>query len=1258
MDKTVKFKVEFESNGQKVFRDVTVDVNELQDVIRNLKKEADDLGDSFTKVGQIAMGFDALNSIIGNMSGMVEQLGANYASFDKGMRAVNTMAGLNATELSALTGQVAELSKTVPIARDELANGLYQVISNGVPQDNWIEFLEQSSRAAVGGIADLGQTVTVTSTILKNYGLAWSEAGNIQDKIQTTAKLGVTSFEQLAAALPRVTGTAATLGVSIDDLMATFATLTGVTGNTAEVSTQLAAVFTALVKPSSEATTMAQQMGIQFDAAAVKAAGGFRNFLTQIDADIKSYASAHGMLDQEIYGKLFGSAESLRALIALNGELSDKFGQNIDAMADSAGTIDAAFEQNAGSADAMNQKLENMMATWTDWAGSVAAAIAPYVKWAATTVTAINGCLTLTKTIRTLVAAYRAKQAADIASAASSKAVAAAEGAEAVAAGAATVATKKLTIALIGMGAAATFGLSAIISLVAMGLAKLIQTEDGAILETDNLIDANEAFKDSAARARSAMEQEIGKLKNLIDTKADATEAVKQLNAQYGDIFGTYNTAAEWYDTLIKKSKDYCDQLAYEAQYKAIADKKGKLLNQLAEAQREKADVINSAKSQERMTFTETNKYTGQKTVMSAPRDLDLKGYTKSRGKEIDILHQIEELDKDFANAMGNYNAAKNRLNSKQTTVKWQDQSYNDLAKTIEQQRTKVGSYAGLTDADSKKQAAQEAATLTQMQERYKALGKKYGLADKTGSNEYDGKKLIKDAQSYKELGNNVKYYQTQLEKVKNIESEEGKAKAAELNAKLNETLKQQNKVKIEMEAAGLPAELKTLDDFNKKLAWLEEVRKVSTDVELPGIDKAIKETQELKAEFEDAAIAQKKLADYSTYDEVTKGIAYYEKRINSTSGTTQKEARKMKKSLEELKQAWDDAAEDMTPPDLNDLSSARKINESIDYLQSKQERSSTAEALALQKQVNQLERAKKTREQILSLPEQRDQLNDLGKMKGKKLTMELELIGLSTIQDNIRNLQKILDNTELSPEVRKETEAQRDQWKKYEKQLKRSQVTMKGAWSSVEGIGGALTSMTSTLKGSGTAWEKVCGAIDGIIQLYDGFSSIIKMIGLFAGTSEKSAIAKTEEAGATAANAIAEGTSAGVAAATLPVVSEEIALYKALAIAKTYAAYAEIPFAGFAIASGFVGIIEGMIDQAAIPKFADGGIAYGPTLGIFGEYAGAANNPEVVAPLDKLKSLIGEGGGGMGGEVTFRIHRRELVGVLQSAERYNKRVK
>jgi len=41
---------------------------------------------------------------------------------------------------------------------------------------------------------------------------------------------------------------------------------------------------------------------------------------------------------------------------------------------------------------------------------------------------------------------------------------------------------------------------------------------------------------------------------------------------------------------------------------------------------------------------------------------------------------------------------------------------------------------------------------------------------------------------------------------------------------------------------------------------------------------------------------------------------------------------------------------------------------------------------------------------------------------------------------------------------------------------------------------------------------------------------------------------------------------------------------------------------------------------------FANGGVVFGPTNALIGEYAGARNNPEVVAPLSKLKSMIGGG--------------------------------
>ena len=377
MAKEIKFNVKLVVDGKEQLVTATSTAEELRRVLDSAKTSSQKLNAALVNFNQAVMAANNVTNAISQISGALNGVTEESRSFSAAMNAANTMAGKSGEDFARLKGQVAELSKSIPVVRDELANGLYQVISNGVPEDNWIDFLQKSAKASVGGIADLGETVKVTSTIIKNYGLSWDKAGDVQDKIQLTAKNGVTSFEQLAQALPKVTSNAATLGVSIDELMATFATLTGVSGNTAEVSTQLAAIFTALVKPSSEASKMAQQMGIEFDAAAIKAAGGMRNFLTDLDKNVKAYASKSGMLEQEIYGKLFGSAESLRALGPLTGQLAAKFNENVEAMKGSAGTIDDAFSIMSSSGAASLQILKNKFAEVGDAIASTMGGIMP-----------------------------------------------------------------------------------------------------------------------------------------------------------------------------------------------------------------------------------------------------------------------------------------------------------------------------------------------------------------------------------------------------------------------------------------------------------------------------------------------------------------------------------------------------------------------------------------------------------------------------------------------------------------------------------------------------------------------------------------------------------------------------------------------------------------------------------------------------------------------------------------------------------------
>ena len=143
-------------------------------------------------------------------------------------------------------------------------------------------------------------------------------------------------------------------------------------------------------------------------------------------------------------------------------------------------------------------------------------------------------------------------------------------------------------------------------------------------------------------------------------------------------------------------------------------------------------------------------------------------------------------------------------------------------------------------------------------------------------------------------------------------------------------------------------------------------------------------------------------------------------------------------------------------------------------------------------------------------------------------------------------------------------------------------------------------------MDGNGNAWQKVTAIVDGFIQLYESISAIVGIIDMLTTASTAHAAAKTGEAA---------------------------------------------PFAGFGIAAGFVSAATAMVEAVGVMPFANGGVVSGPTLALVGEYAGASNNPEVIAPLDKLRSMI-QPQGGIGGNVRFEIEGRKLVGVISNTTR------
>lgn len=1302
---SITFKLDGDGKG---FKDLSQNADGLKQAMTAAIVEADKLKSSLINWSQGVQALGAVSNAVGQLNGTLQDITADSRAFGAAMRVANTMAGKNAEGFANLKGQVADLSKTLPIARDELANGLYQVISNGVPEDNWIDYLNKSAKASVGGIADLGETVKVTSTVIKNYGLAWDAAESVQDKIQLTAKNGVTSFEQLAQALPRVTANASTLGVSVDELLASFATLTGVSGNTNEVATQMAAIFTALVKPSSEATEMAEKMGIEFNAASIKAAGGLRNFLNQLDASVKEYAAANGVLEQEVYAKLFGSAESLRALTPLTNQLAEKFSENVDAMANSAGTINAAYNEMSSTGSATTQMLKNQLGAITDVVAGFVGSAMPFVSFIANTGVMVMSITSLVKTIKALniqqgILTLRSKAGGAAMllfglnasrSAAFTRVFSAALKSGAYSATAFKIALKGLMITTV-VGAA--------IVAVTSVIEYFVNKTDEATDKTNEFSEAEDAYKNAAANTKVELDKEIKALGDLITAKKDTTDAVNHLNAVYGDLFGSHKTASEWYDTLTRKSQIYVKQIGYEAQAKVLATKLAEKQIELEDNYAKRRELWKAGGAQKTTKRTITNRSTGGDSYEVVTTE-DTKEYADLKDSARGLIPEIQSLQRqlgiaqahmaDCSKQMAAVDAKMGRNNK---TIKVSAMTYQQVADAIEKTEKKL---KNTTDG---KEIAKLKAYNTELHNRKKLLDKSLGFdtfkGNKSGSKK---NKPVADPKTYEQLSTNIEYYKKKLTTASTAEQEK-------IRANIQAWEKKKAAIELAQKAAERPTEIKTLQDVEKELDYLQTLRKTANKNDLAGIDKLISKTellgaamqrpakletlQDIDKEIEyqqklrataskeaisgiDAEISKlETLKNYienatvidtpdnalKTYEQLNIKLAYYNELLEKATEEQRPEIQKHINDIEGIKKAWDDSLAALNKPGgITQLDTIEKLDEAVRYYQEQQSKQSADEIQNTQRTIDALEAKRKAMQRGIEIPSMQKEIAEINELSNREFKIKVKGIGFDALTDKIRELQKQLNDTNnpVTDGQRKDIEEMISTYEQWRKSSISSFDTVKSGWDGIKGIGDSINSITDALDGNGNAWQKVTAIVDGFIQLYESISAIVGIIDMLTTASTAHAAAKTGEAAATTATATAQGVETAAqtaaAAAMIPVIAANklaTASYMELAAAMFFAAHASIPFVGFGIASGFVSAATAMVEAIGVMPFAKGGVVSGPTLALVGEYAGASNNPEVIAPLDKLRSMI-QPQGGIGGNVRFEIEGRKLVGVISNTTR------
>lgn len=402
--------------------------------------------------------------------------------------------------------------------------------------------------------------------------------------------------------------------------------------------------------------------------------------------------------------------------------------------------------------------------------------------------------------------------------------------------------------------------------------------------------------------------------------------------------------------------------------------------------------------------------------------------------------------------------------------------------------------------------------------------------------------------------------------------------------------------LELQREALSVPLDPKTIEEYSKAISFQQKLRSTASgSEEIARYDEEIKRLVHDQEQLERKAHIEVDTDKISSYKQVEEEISFYTELLRDC---TEEERRLAEANLPALlkkeKELGLRNAGIGVARNPEEVANIADAEAAISYLDQLIQNSSADEAEAYQRTKMAFEEKKKALERGIEIPKMQKEISDITGLSDKEMLIKIRDIGFDTLADKIKEIKKALADIDNPP-----TEGQRQ----------------------------ALEDIMATYEG----WQKKCvDSKDVMVNTLNAAQSA------FSGMGDAFEMPMLNVAGMIA-GAVATMIQ-GYAAAT----SQAASLGPW--------AWAAFGLTGLAQLTAMVSQVKGMA------AFADGGIVSGPTLGLVGEYAGAKNNPEVIAPLNRLRDLIGNDENGANGRVEFEIRGDRLYGLLRKYERNKNR--
>lgn len=292
--------------------------------------------------------------------------------FQTSMAKVGTIADQNVVPLSQMQKEIINLSNSLGVNANAVADDVYNAISAGQNTADAVGFVEKATMLAKGGFAETGQALDVLTTILNAYGKKSSEAESVSNMLITTQNRGKVTVAELSSVMGKIIPTANANKVSLEQLCAGYSIMTARGIAAAETTTYMNSMLDELGKSGTTADKTLR----------AAAGGSFSELMAQGNslADVLNILQTEAQKGGKTLSDMFGSAEAGKAALTLMANGVDGFNSEVSAMVDSTGAAQAAYEKMMNTTAA---KVEKAKVTLSNLAIVLGDTFLPYVTKAA-----------------------------------------------------------------------------------------------------------------------------------------------------------------------------------------------------------------------------------------------------------------------------------------------------------------------------------------------------------------------------------------------------------------------------------------------------------------------------------------------------------------------------------------------------------------------------------------------------------------------------------------------------------------------------------------------------------------------------------------------------------------------------------------------------------------------------------------------------------------------------------------------------------